>query len=77
MRRLGQYKTAWPARKTRVLQNPNSVEREEDKWEGHCMVRAAPQGLEVYRVPQPGTASSVSLQAYHIITTKAVVAAVV
>ncbi len=48
MRRLGQYKTAWPAVKTRVIQQPTPHESEQDKWEGSCMVRAAPQGLEIY-----------------------------
>ncbi len=49
MRRLGQYKTAWPAVKTLVIQQPVPDEPEEaDEWEGPCMIRAAPQGFEIY-----------------------------
>ncbi len=48
MKRLGQYKTAWPTVKTRVIQQPMPNEPEESQWEGPCMVRAAPQGLEIY-----------------------------
>ncbi|CAM9397615.1 unnamed protein product, partial [Phaeothamnion confervicola] len=58
MRRLGQYKTAWPAAKTRLIQTLGGVsaqEREEDMWEGPCLVRAAPQGLEVFNAARnPG-----------------------
>ncbi len=52
MKRLGQYKTAWPAVKTRVIQQPMPHEPEESQWEGPCMVRAAPQGLEIYNVEE-------------------------
>ncbi|CAM9536665.1 unnamed protein product [Chrysoparadoxa australica] len=48
MRRLGQYKTAWPANKSRIIQNATTCEKEDEKWEGGCTVRAAPQGLEIY-----------------------------
>lgn len=48
MRRLGQYKTAWPAKKVFVEQTGTLSLSEEESWQGDCMVRAAPQGLEIY-----------------------------
>ncbi|KAG5182671.1 hypothetical protein JKP88DRAFT_348674 [Tribonema minus] len=53
LKRLGQFKTVWPARKTRIITTSNPHETEADKWEGHCMVRAAPHGLEVFQVGPP------------------------
>ncbi|CAM9454595.1 unnamed protein product, partial [Pylaiella littoralis] len=49
MRRLGQYKTAWPATMTTLLQAGNASSADQDLWEGPCMIRTAPQGLEVFR----------------------------
>ncbi|CAM9190588.1 unnamed protein product [Ectocarpus sp. 13 AM-2016] len=49
MRRLGQYKTAWPATMTALLQAGSTTSTDQTLWEGPCMVRTAPQGLEVFR----------------------------
>ncbi|CAM9205957.1 unnamed protein product, partial [Scytosiphon promiscuus] len=49
MRRLGQYKTAWPATMTTLLQAGSTASVDQGLWEGPCMVRTAPQGLEVFR----------------------------
>eukprot|EP00752_Nemacystus_decipiens_P011328 g10066.t1 len=49
MRRLGQYKTAWPATMTALLQAGSTPSTDQNLWEGPCMVRTAPQGLEVFR----------------------------
>jgi hypothetical protein len=69
MRRLGQYKTAWPARKTRIIQTASDTDREENKWEGPCMVRAAPQGLEVFSIANDSesAATPVSVLDYYAI----------
>ncbi|CAM9405507.1 unnamed protein product, partial [Ectocarpus sp. 4 AP-2014] len=69
MRRLGQYKTAWPATMTALLQAGSTTSTDQTVWEGPCMVRTAPQGLEVFRPmanPEEATKAIMTIDYYSV-----------